>query len=400
MKILLGHNYYRACSPSGENLVYEMERDLLSRNGHSVTEFVRRSDTLSKGRMPGVIKGALNTPWNASVARDLEERIVSQNVDVMHMHNTFPIISPSVFWAARGLAARVITLHNYRLFCANAIPMRNGKVCTECLDKRSSLPSVRHGCYRSSRLATVPLAINVELHRRVGTWQSQVDAFICLSDFQKELMIEAGLPRHKVHVKANFYPGIPEPMPWESRRPAVVFAGRLGAEKGVINLMRAWRMWGRGAPQLRIVGDGPLRDQLEKMAEGLPVKFLGRLSAEGAQREIAQSMLQILPSECFETFGLVVREAFALGTPSAVSNIGPLPSIVNKGLSGIVFEAFNPSSLLREVKSVWETPGLLHTLGNGARKEFQDKYTEQINYRKLIDIYNEAKEVAKFEISK
>ncbi|WP_203300264.1 glycosyltransferase family 4 protein [Marinobacter sediminum] len=400
MKILLGHNYYRSSSPSGENLVYEMERDLLSRNGHTVSEFIRNSDTLSKEGIAGVIKGAAQTPWNTFVAKDVKKRLVSESTDVLHVHNTFPMISPSVFWAARGLSARVITLHNYRLFCANAIPMRGGNVCTECLDKRSAAPAMRHGCYRNSRLATAPLAANVALHRRMGTWQNQVDAFICLSNFQKELMIDAGLPKHKVHVKPNFYPGMPEVKPWMARRPAVVFAGRLGAEKGVVTLLKAWRMWGVNAPELRIVGDGPLRRELEEMAEGLPVTFLGQLQMEEAQREIAENMLQILPSEWFEGFPMVIREAFAFGTPAAVSNIGPLPSIVTKGLNGVVFEASDAASLLAEVKGAWAAPDLLQRLGVGARAEFETKYTEQANYQQLQDIYKEAKDVAKFELSK
>lgn len=398
--VMLAHNFYRSSVPSGENQVFEMERALLSRYGHVVTEFTRSSDKLLNQGKLGAIKGAMYTPWNTSTQRDIKERLIEENVDVLHAHNTFPIISPSVFWAAQGLAARVITLHNYRVFCANAIPMRGGNVCTECLDKRSASPAMRHGCYQSSRIATAPLAANVALHRKIGTWRNQVDAFICLSDFQKELMIEAGLPKHKVHVKPNFYPGMPEVIPWKGRRPAVVFAGRLGAEKGVVSLLSAWRMWGAEAPELRIVGDGPLRRKLEEMAEGLPVTFLGQLPMEKAQREIADNMLQILPSEWFEGFPMVIREAFAFGTPAAVSNIGPLPSIVTKGLNGIVFEASNPASLLGEVKGAWAEAGLLKRLGIGARKEFEAKYTEQANYQQLRDIYNEAKDVAKFELSK
>lgn len=398
--VMLAHNFYRSSVPSGENQVFEMERDLLLQNGHDVSEFIRTSDKLLSEGIVGVIKGALNTPWSLSSARDIRGVLTNDKVDILHVHNTFPAISPSIFWAARGLAARVITLHNYRLFCANAIPMRGGNVCTECLDKRSAVPSLKHGCYRNSRLASAPLATSVAVHRKIGTWQHQVDAFICLSEFQKELMIEAGLPRHKVHVKPNFYPGMPEVIPWKARRPAVVFAGRLGAEKGVVSLLRAWRMWGADAPELRIVGDGPLRRKLEEMAEGLPVTFLGQLPMEKAQREIADNMLQILPSEWFEGFPMVIREAFAFGTPAAVSNIGPLPSIVTKGLNGIVFEASNPASLLGEVKGAWAEAGLLKRLGIGARKEFEAKYTEQANYQQLRDIYNEAKDVAKFELSK
>lgn len=398
--IVLAHNFYRSTVPSGENQVFEMERELLTKYGHKVSEFTRSSDDLVSQGAAGAIKGALLTPWNVTAARQVKSHLVNQKADVLHAHNTFPMLSPSLFWASRGLAARVLTLHNYRLFCPNGIPMREGKVCTDCLDKRSVAPSLYHGCYRDSRVATVPLAASVALHRAIGTWKKEIDAFICLSEFQKELMIDAGLPRHKVHVKPNFYPGKPRVRPWKERRHAVVFAGRLSAEKGVISLLKAWRAWGVDAPELRIVGDGPLRDELEKIAEGLRVTFLGQMSAQDAQLEISSCLLQILPSECYETFGLVIREAFAFGTPSAVANIGPLPFIVTNGRSGIVFDVANPASLLREVKQAWHTPGLLRDLGAGARQEFENKYTEQANYRQLIDIYDEAKEVAKHEQSK
>jgi glycosyltransferase involved in cell wall biosynthesis len=399
-KVMLAHNFYRSSVPSGENQVFEMEKELLVRNGHSVTEFTRTSDELISKGLLGKTKGALSTPWSSSAAKDIKGRLNTEKVDVLHVHNTFPMLSPSIFWAVRGLTARVITLHNYRLFCANAIPMRGGNVCTKCLDKRSAVPSLIHGCYRNSRIATAPLAINVELHRKIGTWKNQVDAFICLSEFQRELMVEAGLPRHKVHVKPNFYPGMPEIKPWHARRPAVVFAGRLGEEKGLVTLLKAWRMWGDGAPELRIVGDGPLRRELEHLAKGLPIKFLGQLSMEEAQREISESMLQVLPSECFEGFPMVVREAFALGTPSAVSNIGPLPSIVKRGINGVVFEAADSASIMSEIKSAWIEPGGLQRLGAGARAEFEAKYNENANYRQLQEIYREAKNVAKFEARK
>jgi glycosyltransferase involved in cell wall biosynthesis len=268
--------------------------------------------------------------------------------------------------------------------------MRDGKVCTDCLDKRSPLPSIIHGCYRSSLAATLPLAFSVGVHRALGTWMTQVDAFICLSDFQRELMIEAGLPREKVHVKPNFYPGNPAVVAWPERKPYVVFAGRLTAEKGVVNLLLAWQAWGAAAPELRLVGDGELRAELERMAAGLPIRFLGQVSADDAQQEIANARLQILPSECFEGFPMVVREAFAFGTPAAVSDLGPLPYIVEHGKSGIVFKPANPQSLLQEVRTAWVTPGLLERLGQGARLEFEEKYTEEANYATLMEIYREA----------
>ncbi len=390
MKVLLVHNFYSSAIPSGENAVFESEQRLLSEQGNKVKVLVRHSDAIRARGSLGAIQGALSTPYNPFAARAVRECVEAFRPDVVHVHNTFPLISPAIFHAIGKRAARVLTLHNYRLFCPAAIPMRDGKVCTDCLDKRSPLPSIIHGCYRSSLAATLPLAFSVGVHRALGTWMTQVDAFICLSDFQRELMIEAGLPREKVHVKPNFYPGNPAVVAWPERKPYVVFAGRLTAEKGVVNLLLAWQAWGAAAPELRLVGDGELRAELERMAAGLPIRFLGQVSADDAQQEIANARLQILPSECFEGFPMVVREAFAFGTPAAVSDLGPLPYIVEHGKSGIVFKPANPQSLLQEVRTAWVTPGLLERLGQGARLEFEEKYTEEANYATLMEIYREA----------
>jgi glycosyltransferase involved in cell wall biosynthesis len=309
--------------------------------------------------------------------------------DVVHVHNTFPLISPSIFHAIGHRAARVLTLHNYRLFCAAAIPMRDGRVCTDCLDSRSVLPALRHGCYRDSRAATVPLAAGVALHRALGTWSNHVEAFISLTDFQRELMSRSGLPAAKVHVKPNFYPGRPTVIPWQERESSVVFAGRLTAEKGVANLIRAWKLWGEEAPQLELVGDGDQRPELEQMAAGLPVRFLGQVTGTEAQEQIARARLLVLPSECFEGFPMVIQEAFAFGTPVAVARIGPLPSIVEHSVTGLVFESANPESLLHEVQTAWKSKGLLERLAQAARVEFETKYTEDANYRMLMAIYED-----------
>lgn len=390
MKTLLVHNFYGSAAPSGENQVFEAERALLQARGDEVAVFTRHSDEIRAQGAWGKVKGALSTPWNPWMAQALRRAVERINPDVVHAHNTFPLISPGIFRAIGPRAARVLTLHNYRLFCPAGIPMRNGRVCTDCLDTRTPLPALQHGCYRGSRVATLPLALSVGLHRLTGTWTRQVDAFIALSEFQRQRMAEAGLPLDKVYVKPNFYPGMPAVLPWGERQPYVVFAGRLTAEKGVVSLLRAWAAWGTGAPELRVVGDGDLRPELEGLAKSLPVKFLGQLPAAEAQAQIAGACLQVLPSECFEGFPMVVREAFAFGTPAAVSNIGPLPSIVQAGESGLVFEPANPPSLLHAVRTAWETPGLLERLGRGARREFETKYTEDANYAQLMAIYEQA----------
>ncbi|MBT8765791.1 glycosyltransferase family 4 protein [Metapseudomonas boanensis] len=395
IRSLLVHDYYSSEFPSGENQVFETEKHLLRSHGQEVSEFVRHSDEIRAQGSWGTVKGALATPWNPWASAALLREIERFKPDVVHAHNTFPLLSPGIFHAIGKRAARVLTLHNYRLFCPAAIPMRDGKVCTECLDKHSPMPAMIHGCYRSSRAATLPLAFSVGLHRALGTWSDQVDAYICLSEFQRGLMINAGLPSEKVHVKPNFYPGNPPVTAWAQRKPYVIFAGRLTAEKGLFSLLRAWQAWGAAAPELRLVGDGELRPELERMAAGLPVSFLGQVSAEQAQAQIAGARLLVLSSECFEGFPMVVREAFAFGTPAGVSDLGPLPTIVQHGKSGVVFQPSNPQSLLQEVRTAWETPGLLEQLGQGARAEFESQYTEEANFASLMDIYQQAIEVSR-----
>jgi len=398
MKVLLAHNYYGSTAPSGENQVFEAEGNLLRQRNHEVHEFLRHSDSIRAKGIRGAVQGALSTPWNPFSANKIRQSVENTRPDVVHVHNTFPLLSPSIFHSISHRAARVLTLHNYRLFCPAAIPMRAGRVCTDCIDNHSVWPSLQHGCYRNSRLATIPLAANVALHRNLGTWAKQVDAFIALTEFQRERMIAAGLPANLVHVKPNFYPGEPVMLPWTERQDNVVFVGRLTAEKGVVALVKAWFLWGSLAPELRIVGDGGLRVELEQLAAASPqvrIRFVGQLSGTAAQQEIARARLLVLPSESFETFGLVILEAFASGTPAAVSNIGPLPFIVHPGENGVVFEPANPQSLLNAVRSVWEKNGELERLAKGARRSYEMLYNEDANYRMLMAIYEQAMEVSR-----
>jgi len=395
VRILLVHNHYGSSAPSGENNVVGEEKALLESNGHEIVEFFRYSDDIRSRGAVGALQGALATPWNPFMYRQLRKLVRAMKPDVVHVHNTFPLISPAIFHALQEFSIpRILTLHNYRLFCAAAIPMRSGQVCTECLTQESALPALRHGCYRDSKVATVPLAFNIQLHRLLGTWTNHVEAFITLTGFQSELMISAGLPQHKVYVKPNFYPGEPGVVPWAQRSDTVVFAGRLGEEKGVDLLLAAWREWGASAPQLIIVGDGPQRAIFEEQVRSSGhdnIRFTGRVSSEEAQEWIANSRLVVMPSRWFEGFPLVLREALALATPIVVSDLGPLPDLACNGDVGGVFAANDSESLLQAVRELWTNDELLHEKSKRAANEFSAKYTQEKNYLELMSIYGSAK---------
>jgi exopolysaccharide biosynthesis WecB/TagA/CpsF family protein len=395
MKILLVHNFYGSSAPSGENMVYAAEKALLREHEHTVIEFTRHSDEIINRGVFGTVQGALATPWNPFSKRTLRFVLEKEKPDVMHVHNTFPLLSPSIFHATKGLpTATVLTLHNYRSFCAAGIPMRDSVSCTECLDTQSVSYALKYGCYRNNRLATLPLAAMIALHRRVKTWEGHVDAFVVLSGFQKDKMAKAGLPEANIYIKPPFYANPPTPLAWEERDSKVIFIGRLGIEKGTHILLGAWRLWGNGAPQLEVIGDGPERVELQKSVNGNgtedKISFLGQLPFMEVQRRLRLARLLVLPSLCFEGFPMAIIEAFSLGVPVAASDIGPLPNIVKNGESGILYKPGDALSLYHAMKEIWDRSDRLRSLGQGAREEFDKKYTADTNYEILMKIYDAA----------
>ena len=391
MKVILVHNYYGSTAPSGENQVFEAERDLLRENGHEVLEFVRHSDEIRSMRYFGTVIGGLSTPWSPWAAAGIRRMVDDFRPDVVHVHNTFPLISPAIFHAIGNRAARVLSLHNYRLFCPAGIPIRAGRVCTECLDTRSVWPALRYGCYRNSRLSTLPLAISVALHRKLGTWTRHVDAYIASTKFQREIMVAAGLPEGSVHVKP-YFTGNLKPVPWRDRDNYAVFVGRLSVEKGVKTLLSAWKSVS-GLP-LKIIGYGPLRRILESQvsAQGINAEFLGEVPRENLLSLVSGAYLQIVPSECYEGFPMVILEAFAGGTPVVASRVGSLSEIVLDGETGLHFKAGDPVDLARRVNSLIERPELAYRMGMKAREIFLEKYTAEKNLDLLIGIYSRARE--------
>lgn len=404
MKILLVHNFYGSAAPSGENTVFLAETELLRRKGHKIVKYVRYSDDILKHGMFGKFQGALSTPWNPFSAWKLKKILNDERPDVMHVHNFFPLLSPAIFHAVDSFnTATVMTLHNYRLFCAAGFPLRNGSPCMLCLENKNVSPAIHYGCYRGSRIATVPMATMIELHRLLQTWNQHIDAFISVSIFQKELMVKAGLPDELIRVKPHFCQDGFAPLPWDDRENKIIFIGRLGEEKGVETLVKAWGIWGAEAPLLEIIGDGPLRKNLSKLVEktGLEKKIIlkGQLSFEATQKSLLRSRLLIVPSIWFEIFGMVICEAFAHGVPVVASRIGPLPDIVEEGVVGALFEPNNAQDLLRVVRTMWSDQDRLAQLATEARKIFEEKYTADVNHQMLMDIYASAIERRKQKLS-
>ncbi len=395
MKILLVHNFYGSTAPSGENAAYSAEAALLQNRGHSVIEFNRHSDELLQGNFYGALKGAVSAVWNPFSLHALKQKLRETKPDIVHVHNTFPLLSPSVLYASRELnIPTVMTMHNYRIGCSAGTAVRKDQACTLCLDKKSVVPALRYGCYRESKIATLPVSAMIAFHNAINTWQANVDAFITLTDFQRETMVHFGIPTESLFVKPHFLENPPQPIPWEDRDNKAVFVGRLYAAKGIHVLLEAWKRMGKGAPRLDVVGDGPMRAQLVRSIQESEVSdsvsFLGNVSHEEAMNRISRAKLLIIPSLCFEGFPMVVQEAFALGVPVAASNIGSLPYLITENKNGKLFMPGNAGEILSCVKGLLADDKELRTLGEGARREFDENYTAEKNYSILMAIYNAA----------
>lgn len=379
MKVVVAHNAYQL--KGGEDAVMEAELALLRSQGHDVALFSRHNDAIGSMSAPSL---ALQTIWSTAAAQEFETLLRTFKPDVVHVHNTFPLISPAIYWVADRMGVPVVqTLHNFRLLCPQAMFLRNGKVCEDCLGK---LPwrGVLRGCYRESRIQTTVLAGMVTIHQALGTWHHKVTRYIALNEFCRSKFIEGGLRPERIVVKPNFVVDVVAP---EITRNGFLFVGRLSHEKGLDVLIAASKLL--VDTNVRVAGTGPQATMLA----GQDVKTLnaiGALSKHEVLTEMSRAMALVVPSICFETFGLVAVEAFSNSTPVIASRIGDFPNLVTHGETGLLFEPGNAADLAEKMRWAQSHPQAMADMGRNARAEYEAKYTAASNYTQLIAIYADA----------
>ncbi len=381
MKVLLCHNYYQ--HRGGEDEIFEEEGKLLEAHGHQVVRYTRHNDEIRKMRSLAV---ARQTLWSPRTYRELRGLIKRERPDVVHCTNTFPLISPSAYYAARAEGVPVVQwLQNYRLFCANATMLRNGRVCEHCLGRRIPWPAVAHACYRGSRSASAVVAAMQLVHRLIGTWRRAVDLYLTPTEFVRGKMIEAGLPADKLYVKPNFV--LSDPGVGSGSGGYAVFVGRLSAEKGIATLLEAWS--GLHAPlPLKVVGDGPLAAQVQQAAaKDARIVWVGRQPLAEVLRIVGEAACLIMPSVWYETFGRTMIEAYCRGTPVIASGLGAMVEIVDDGRTGRLFRPGDASDLAQKVALTLADAESLAAMRRAARTEFEQKYTSAISYQRLLDVY-------------
>lgn len=378
------HNEYQQAG--GEDLVFEEEAGLLESRGHQVTRYLASNDRIEE---IGHATLAKETLWNSEAYRELRGAIHRERPDVMHLHNTFPRISPSAYYAAASENVPVVqTLHNYRLLCPNGLFFRDGGPCEDCLGKAVPWPGVLHACYRESRQATGLVAAMLSTHRALGTYARKVDAYIALTDFARDKFIQGGIPPDKLHVKPNFV--YPDPGAGAGDDGHFLFVGRLSPEKGIETLLSAWEKLDKDAP-LKIVGDGPLAGVVARAAEANPrVECLGRKTAEELNGLMRGALALVFPSEWYETFGRVAAESFAAGTPVIAADHGAVAELVEHGRTGLRFQPGDVLDLAAKAGRLLDGKEERDRMRLAARAEFEARYTAEENYRKLIGIYESA----------
>ncbi|MGW6277603.1 glycosyltransferase [Kribbella sp. NPDC055071] len=391
MKILLVHNRYRSTAPSGENRVVDQESEALAALGHDVRHFERQSDDIES--WPAWQKATLpaRVVWNPASRRDLAAVLAEDRPDVVHIHNTFPLLSPSVLYACRAAGVpAVITLHNYKLLCASGDFFRDGQVCHSCAGGNPAA-GVIHRCYRGSALATSTTVLNTRGHRR--SWRNLVSAYIFISESQRRLMSAMDFDPDRTFVKNNLVPyDGPHGGPHERQ---VAYVGRLDAAKGAPLLMKGWDAYraiaGDEGLRLVVAGGGPMLDEVTAWAAERPsVELRGLMSKPEVFELIRSSRAVVLPSEWEETFGLVVVEAMAAGVPLVASGHGSFPDLITDGVDGALFEPGRPDALGKLLLDVDASPAKYEDLGRQARTTYETKHQPQQSIEQLLDIYRYA----------
>lgn len=377
-RVLLLHNRYQ--HRGGEDSVVDSEAALLREHGHEVELMIWDNEAI-KSLSP--VSAAVRTIWSGESTRRVTEAIQRLRPDVVHVHNSFPLASPSVYWAADKAGVPVVkTLHNFRLLCPQAMFLRDGKVCEDCLGK---VPwrAVRYRCYRDSAAASAACASMLTAHRAMGTWRHRITRYIALNHFGRDKFIEGGLPAERIVIKPNFVAA--DAPPPAGARDGLLFVGRISTEKGIETLAHAARLVPEA--RIRVIGSGPAEALLQGIAN---VELLGPKPAAEVMAWMARSAALLMPSVWYEGFPRTLVEAYSQGLPVIASRIGALGEVIEPDRTGLLFEAGSAEGLASRIRAALADPAAMREMGRIARQTYEALYTPDVNYAILTRIYDEA----------
>ncbi len=385
LNILLVHNYYQI--PGGEDTVLRNEKKMLEEQGHKVILYTRDNSEIHSFSWFRKLTLCVAAIFNFRTYKDIKSLIKEQKIDIVHVHNTLSLISPSVYYAVKNMGIPIVqTIHNFRFLCPAGTFYREKNICEECV-KKGLVCAVKYRCYKNSFLYTLGSVMCLKIHRKTGIYGKLF--YICLTEFNKEkLLYLTQIDKEHVFVKPNYVePGwMPD---IEARENQYIFVGRLDEMKGIVFLLQAWKKMGTQAPQLAIYGTGPMerwcKDYIEKNRLS-HVEMKGCVSNHQMREIIATCKALIFPTQWYEGMPMCVIEAFASGTPVIGSNIGNTANMIIEGVTGYKFDGRTPESLTEAMEKLRGD----HEIYRKTREWYEMQYSKDSNYKMLMNIYDYA----------
>lgn len=381
LKILQVHNYYQI--PGGEDTVVANEKKLLEDHGHEVVQYSRNNSELKEFTKVRKLLLPFTTIFNPRTYTEVKQIIKKQNIDIVHVHNTLNLISPAVYYAALSCKVPVVqTVHNFRLLCPGATFYRDGHICEDCVSK-GLICAVKHGCYRGSKAQTLVCVLSTWIHRMTGVYGKL--NYICLTEFNKEKLLSLKqIKPEQIYIKPNFTYTFGDS---KETGEYYLYIGRIEEIKGVSLLIEAFSKM--SDKKLKLAGTGT---ELEKYQNLVKENNLTNISFEGfCQREKLSELLKnakavVVTSQCYETFGMIVVEAFSGHIPVIVGDIGNVGSLVDDGVDGIKFEYNSVASLCSAIEK-FEKSDMI-AMGENAYKKYLNEFEMNGNYEKMKVVYS------------
>lgn len=385
--ILMVHNYYQL--PGGEDSVVANEKKMLEMHGNKVILYSRNNSELNNMNFFHKLLLPFIFIFNPKTFKDIKLIIKKNNIDIVHVHNTLALISPSVYYAALFCKIPIIqTVHNFRLLCPNATFFRDEKICEDCLIKGLKC-AIKHNCYRNNKLQTIACVLSTKIHRYTGIYKKI--NFICLTEFNKKKLLHLnGIKINKLFVKPNFIEdSSKDVVPYDKRDNQFIFVGRLEKLKGINILFETWKYLGNSAPKLVVCGKGPMDKWCRTFLENNPkckIEMKGLVSNEEVMCLIGKSKALILPTQCYEGLPMTIVEAYSLKTPVIGSDLGNVGTLIENNITGFKFQQDSIQSIAKAIEDFNLT--CQKQLSENAYMKYYKEFSPQKNYEILYKIYS------------
>ena len=390
MKILAIHNFHRKGSASGDDQVYKSETALLEQHGNTVIRYTVSNDEFDSAGVIGKIKSTLGMMWSFKNYNAVQKLIKKERPDIVHIHTFFPLLSPSILYAAKRCGVPVVaTLHDTRFVCPCSTSLRGTQLCNKCGDGHY-LRMCKYGCFKNSRLQSLIVACIFKYHRIRQSFYKQIDKYICLNENQINLLTNIGFDKNKITKKYNFVPdaeanlravkveGLPDRY--------AVFYGRIGEEKGIRVLMKVWEQ----LPDIPLVvmGGGPLEEEFNAWVDGKAnVYFLGYTQHDKCLSIVKGGEFVVFPSIWYEGCSMVEIETERLGKALVATDLGFSVEAIENGVNGYKVKLGNTDGFVQTIKMLWDDPEKCRVMGQNARADYETKYLPEDNYKQLMAVY-------------